>query len=140
MGKREFGKISFVKSIFKIDITDKINYLINLEMPYFVGVIDEKEQKVTIYSGLYLDNVFTVVGKPKKLIISLHDKILNNKDGERTDEKATIYFPNEIVKKKLITEFRLYKQIMSSLTNYYQRSDINLEQICKNINSASRKK
>lgn len=56
------------------DITNKIDYLESLEIPFFVGVADQKELKLSIYSGEYIPILFSYVGLPKKLEIILEKK------------------------------------------------------------------
>ncbi len=56
-----------------IDFSNKIGYLIELEIPFFVGVIDNNDLSLTIYSGEYLPFVFSLVGLPEQLIIQLYD-------------------------------------------------------------------
>lgn len=46
--------------------TNKIEYLTNLELPFFVGVIDQKNLRLNIYSGEYLPLLFTLHGPPQK--------------------------------------------------------------------------
>lgn len=47
------------------DASDKIGYLSELEIPFFVGVV--KQMTLTIYSGEYLPLFFSQVGLPDKL-------------------------------------------------------------------------
>ncbi len=73
----------FPKSTFAIQIksnkrninsTNKIEYLNNLELPFFVGVINQKDQTLTIYSGEYIPRFLSYVGLPERLGIKLVDK------------------------------------------------------------------
>jgi hypothetical protein len=54
-----------------IDLSDKVSYLENLELPYFVGVVDRKDLSLTIYSGHYLPVFFSHWGVPTHLEIEL---------------------------------------------------------------------
>jgi hypothetical protein len=57
----------------KIDATGKIEYLEKLELPFFVGVVDQANLKLSIYSGEYLPIFFSHYGIPQKLKLSLED-------------------------------------------------------------------
>ena len=54
-----------------IDVSDKLQYLENLELPFFVGVADRVRLKLTIYSGEYIPAFFSYKGVPDKLEIEL---------------------------------------------------------------------
>lgn len=51
----------------RIQATNKIDYLINLELPFFVGVVDPRTHRLAIYSGEYLPIVFSHLGRPTEL-------------------------------------------------------------------------
>lgn len=53
-----------------IDVTNKIEYLDKLELPFFVGVIDRKNLRLKIYSAEYLPILFCQHGLPLKLRLS----------------------------------------------------------------------
>jgi hypothetical protein len=59
----------------EIDITSKLQYLSNLEIPYFVGIVDKDLLKLTIYSGECISNFFAhnghVFDGNTKIIIEL---------------------------------------------------------------------
>lgn len=52
----------------KIDITNKLKYLQNLEFPFFVGVVNKKKKLLTIYSGESIPHFFSLYGNPLDLI------------------------------------------------------------------------
>jgi hypothetical protein len=54
-----------------IDATIQIEYLIRLELPFFVGILDQEHSTLTIYSGEYLPILFSYRGIPKSLILQL---------------------------------------------------------------------
>ncbi|MEK6833126.1 MAG: hypothetical protein AABY32_03690 [Nanoarchaeota archaeon] len=60
----------------KIDVTNKISYLGNLEIPFFVGVIDKKNLKIIIYAGEYLCDYFSSseLRDVKKIYVKLVEK------------------------------------------------------------------
>ncbi len=73
-----FPKNSFaiqVKSnLQKIPATNKIDYLFNLELPFFVGVVNRSHLRLSIYSGGYLPMMFSHYGRPSALtLIPLSD-------------------------------------------------------------------
>lgn len=77
----------------KIDATKKIKYLANLEIPYFVGVINQKNLKLTIYSGEYIPFLFTY-RTPKKLEINLCKRDqMKNQFSKLENDSYTINFP-----------------------------------------------
>ena len=53
----------------KFDVTDKIDYLNNLELPYFIGVVSREKGSMRIYSGEYIPFFFTKVGIPSQLTL-----------------------------------------------------------------------
>jgi hypothetical protein len=55
-----------------IDATKQIGYLMRLELPFFVGILDQERSMLTIYSGEYLPILFSHKGTPKTLILDLH--------------------------------------------------------------------
>ncbi len=59
----------------EIEMTEKANFLSNMEIPFFVGVVDRDELKIEIYSGESVDHFFAMYGgKPKKVIVELVNK------------------------------------------------------------------
>lgn len=66
----------------EVDITNKLSYLENLEIPFFAGVVDRKLQKLTIYSGESIPHFFSLYGNPSnqnRTFIKLNDKIGDDK-------------------------------------------------------------
>jgi hypothetical protein len=72
--ERLFPRNSFavqVKSNFeKISVTNKIDYLLGLELPFFVGVVDRSELKLSMFSGEYIPVMFSLYGPPKELTLT----------------------------------------------------------------------
>lgn len=56
-----------------VDATSKIEYLEKLELPFFVGVVDQNKLRLSIYSGEYLPILFSHYGIPQGLKLSLED-------------------------------------------------------------------
>ncbi len=48
----------------QIDATGKIEHLRKLELPFFVGVVDQRNLRLSIYSGDYLPIFFSHYGIP----------------------------------------------------------------------------
>ena len=78
-----------------IDISNKLDYYINLELPFFVGVVKQKELSLAVYSGEYVPVFFPYRGVPKQLELELCDRINSVSDYERpaTDGLHTIRCP-----------------------------------------------
>ncbi|MFC1528916.1 hypothetical protein ACFL5B_03310 [Candidatus Latescibacterota bacterium] len=77
----------------KIEISNKIKYLESLKIPFFVGVINKNELKLTIYSGEYIPELFSLK-YPEKLEIELCDKIVEfNYYSKTSDTDFIIKFP-----------------------------------------------
>ena len=49
---RSIGRI--IKDNYSVDVTNKKDYFISLELPYFIGIVDQNKSNLTIYSGEYL--------------------------------------------------------------------------------------
>ncbi len=81
------GEIMGCKNI--IEMTNKIDYLNGLELPFFVGVGDKDSLKLEIYSSEAIPQFFSHKGLPQKLEIELCDSFTGtshytsneNKDG-----------------------------------------------------------
>ena len=54
-----------------VDATKQIEYLVRLELPFFVGILDQEHSMLTIYSGEYLPILFSYRGIPKSLTLQL---------------------------------------------------------------------
>ncbi|MGR3175136.1 MAG: hypothetical protein ACUZ8N_11125 [Candidatus Scalindua sp.] len=57
-----------------IPVTGKIKYLKGLAIPFFVGVVSQKENMISVYSGEILPRFFSLIGVPEKLTIKLTEK------------------------------------------------------------------
>jgi hypothetical protein len=65
-----------IKSNFKdIEVTNKLTYLQNLEMPFFIGVVNRNSGKITIYSGESIPHFFSLYGNPSTLPIKTQTSI-----------------------------------------------------------------
>ena len=96
--------------------SDKIGYIQKLEIPYFIGVIDKKDLKLSIYSGMYLDLIFALKGIPQKLFIKLNDEINKNTQPYKktNDNEYELKFPKIID----ISANEDPKEIVEKITNF----------------------
>lgn len=62
-----------------------IKYLSNLEIPFFVGVINQQKLKIIIYSNQSLPRFFSYVGEVKKIEIELVEKVQRENTGQIKD-------------------------------------------------------
>lgn len=80
----------------QLDLSKHISYLEQLELPYFLGIFCEKEQKLSIYSGEFLTYLFAFKGIPQKLKINMCDELpidYGNWCNEIADNSYEIPFP-----------------------------------------------
>jgi hypothetical protein len=81
----------------KIEITDKQSYLNGLEIPFFVGVVDRDNLKLSIYVGEYLCDYFSLLpnhGEVQKVFIELIEERSEPLKMFRVEgDKAYIEFP-----------------------------------------------
>jgi hypothetical protein len=84
----------------KIDITKKLDYFINIEIPFFIGVINRKQQKLTIYSGESFPFFFSHYGNPStlkskpKTFINLVDERNNHHQYLKSKNGYILFFPS----------------------------------------------
>ena len=85
------------KDNYRISITNKINYLEGLEVPFFIGVVDRDDSKLTIYSGEEIVHFLTKSREKNEIIIRLVDSIQEkNVIQKLEDGKEIIGFPKLI--------------------------------------------
>ena len=53
----------------KVQATNKIEYLLNLELPFFIGAVDRDEHRLTMFSGEHLPIAFSHLGRPTELTL-----------------------------------------------------------------------
>jgi hypothetical protein len=77
------------------DVSGKIRYLSELEVPYFVGIIERSTLALSIYSGEYLPLIFPEKGMPKRLRIKLVNRSvpLSQYNERFGNKKFRILFP-----------------------------------------------
>ena len=84
-----------------IESSSQIDYLMGLEIPFFVGVLDRDNATLAVYSGEYLPVLFSYKGKPMGLRIKLFpgghefsaDKYFVHY-GKRESEQYRVFFPH----------------------------------------------
>jgi hypothetical protein len=52
-----------------VDVSNKIPYLADLELPFLLGIVDQKRLRLSLYSGEYLPLLFSKFGHPSRLRI-----------------------------------------------------------------------
>ncbi len=79
----------------RIPATKKIKYLSNLEIPFFIGVIDRKKLCLTLYSGAWIPSFFAYKGHRIKLKLKVSDDDVNrnNYHEELADGTYLLRFP-----------------------------------------------
>ena len=122
----------------KFDVTDKIDYLNNLELPYFIGVVSREKGSKRIYSGEYVPFFFTKVGPPSQLTlqpVEIIENELNDGFYEKVeDDSYKLKFPfiMEIGASDELDELIPKAEELSKLSRVIQRnisSKNNLEYI-----------
>lgn len=76
-----------------LDLTGKQDYLSNIEMPYFIGVVEQKEMSLTLYSGQYLPIFLSTVGNISKLTVELLASVNDRNFCQGTNGEYTLFFP-----------------------------------------------
>lgn len=79
----------------RIPATKKTKYLSNLEIPFFIGVIDRKRLCLTLYSGEWIPAFFAYKGSSIKLKLKVSDDYvdLNNYHEKLADSTYLLKFP-----------------------------------------------
>lgn len=67
------------------DASNKIQYLEDLEIPFFIGVANRKDLTLSFYSGEYVPALFSFKGTPKILKLEPYEKTLNQLDDYLAD-------------------------------------------------------
>ncbi len=96
------------------DFTNQLDFLFNVEIPFFVGVSNRSELKMTIYSGECIPAFFALVGYPKNLEIKLCDRKEIHPAGyfERyKGDKYVLKFPKLVEVKANIHKKELKKKV-----------------------------
>jgi hypothetical protein len=79
------------------DVTNKLEYLWNLEIPFLVGVVDQKALRLTIYSGENLPIFFSHKGCPGSLNLELCERTekldLDDYIIQTGNDQYTVSFP-----------------------------------------------
>ncbi len=127
-GEQLFPRNSFAIQIKSakgtVDFTNKIEYLVKLELPFFLGTIDEKNLKLSIYSGEYLPFLFSEFGTPEALSLAVLEAGMKN---------------TNCFQKKGDKEFRLNMPFVVDLSAHDNREDLlrkgrQLQALCSRMN------
>ena len=89
-----------------VDLSSKAGFLEQLELPFFIGVVDRRELSLKIFSGRALHLLFTMIGVPNKLMVKLTPRIQDKHYYETIDEHQKHYnlmfpFIAEVVAKSI---------------------------------------
>lgn len=106
----------------QIEVTKKTNYLLKLEIPFFVGVVDEKNLNLKIYSGEAVDHFFSKYGDPTK----------ENSDArvfiKLIEERGDLYWKDEGKKKYYLN----FPKILEIGIDYnYENSSSEIDELFK---------
>jgi len=52
----------------QFDLTDKLGFFDNLELPFFIGVVSQQKLSITIYSGDVIPELLSLLGLPPSSI------------------------------------------------------------------------
>ena len=105
--------------------TNKIEYLTNLELPFFVGVIDQKNLRLSIYSGEYVPILFTQHGIPQKeLKLSPVRDVVSIKDYCRTKTDKSLKVLTAFLKMPFVMEISANDDRDTIRTKARQASDL----------------
>lgn len=88
--------IQIKSSKVNINLSKKARFLEQMELPFFIGVVDRKKLTLKIFSGRALHLLFTMKGVPNKLIVQLTPPIQDGTYYEIDDEQEghyTLKFP-----------------------------------------------
>lgn len=105
--------------LIELDLSNQLEYLKRLELPFFIGIVNRDDLSLTVYSGEYVPLLFSNDSAPKKLKIKLV---------EACDFKTwNITAPEE--EKSYILQFPKIAKIMANLTD--EELEIEVEKIKK---------
>jgi hypothetical protein len=74
-----------------IDLSNKGGFLEQLELPYFIGIVDRKKLSLKIYSGRALHLLFSMKGIPNRMVIKFTPQIQDKTYYEIVDEEQKHY-------------------------------------------------
>lgn len=102
----------------RLDFTDKLHFLEQLELPFFIGVADRKEMKLTLYSGEYIPLLFSQIGIPEQLEINFmeRDAVDSSNYFRLEGKKCILMFPKTTEIKATIKRDELIPKINELIT------------------------
>ena len=86
----------------RIDISKNADYYADLEFPFFVGVMNQKKNKINIYSGEGITHFFTLIGNPthkhnskwykpeNKIYLDYYDSPIDRKELFTTNDNSFV--------------------------------------------------
>ena len=76
----------------RFDLTNKIGYLSQLEIPFFIGIVNKNNLTLTIYSGEYFPQ-FISLNTPNKLTVNYKEDRTSDYFKNEGKRKFNLYFP-----------------------------------------------
>jgi hypothetical protein len=97
----------------RLDFSKKVDYLNQLELPFFIGIVERNEMKLTIYSGEYIPLLFSLKSPPKYLKINFRERKTVNSSNyyQEKGEKIILTFPKTIEINATIKRDELIRKI-----------------------------
>jgi hypothetical protein len=114
----------------RFDITNKLEYFDNLEIPYFIGVINQEKLSISIYSGDIIPELFSLVGLPpsgNKHKITVKAGLFENREKQdqqpRQNEYVIPFFQiGEVIASHTDEELIPFIECFSNICLNYQKN------------------
>ena len=116
----------------EFNLTNKLEFFDNLEIPFFIGVVNQKKLSITIYSGDVIPELFSLVGLPpsnNKHNITVKAALLENRENHGQQPRQTKYIIpffkiGEIFASDTEEKLRPFIENFSGICLNYQRNII----------------
>ena len=116
----------------QFDITNKLEFFDNLEVPFFIGVVNQKKLSISLYSGDIIPELFSFVGLPpidNNKNITVKAKLLESRRDHGQQQKQTKYITpffkiGEIFASDTEDKLRPFIKSFSEICMNYQRNII----------------
>jgi hypothetical protein len=76
-----------------IDVSKQLGYLARLEMPYYVGVVDQQAETLAVFSGRYLPNMLSYRGLGTRVRLKLVDRLTGHYRSGSDEKGYVVQFP-----------------------------------------------
>jgi hypothetical protein len=116
----------------QFDITNKLEYFDNLEIPFFIGAVNQKKLSISIYSGDVIPELFSFIGLPpsnNKIKITAKAALFENRKNHGQKPRQTKYIIpffkiGEILASDTEEKVRAFIESFSKICLNYQRNII----------------